>query len=71
MKQIFTLLTALVLTNYSFAQYSQNFDGNINAGCTVVSAAEQTTDLSEVINGAGSLLSNPPVNASSTDGVFA
>jgi hypothetical protein len=66
MKQIFTLLTALVLANISFAQYSQNFDGTITSGCTVLVAAGQTTTAGEVISGTGSLYSNPPVSGSST-----
>src|SRR5688572_14683808 len=66
MKQIFTLTTALLLANFSFAQYSQNFDGTIISGCTVVTNSYQTTTAGEVITGTGSLYSNAPVNGSST-----
>ena len=66
MKQIFTLLTALVLANISFAQYTQNFDGTITSGCTVISNSFQTTTVGEVISGTGSLYSNPPVTGAST-----
>lgn len=67
MKQIFTLLSlTLVLANTSFAQYSNNFDGSITSGCTVLSSVNQTTTAGEVITGTGSLYSNPPVNGSST-----
>ena len=66
MKQIFTLATALALAKFSFAQYSQNFDGTITSGCTVVTNSYQTTTAGEVITGAGSLYSNPPVTGSST-----
>ena len=66
MKQIFTLATVLVLAKLSFAQYSQNFDGTITSGCTVVTNSYQTTTGGEVITGSGSLYSNPPVTGSST-----
>lgn len=66
MKQIFTLSTAIILANFTFAQYSQNFDGTITSGCTIVTNAYKTTTAGEVIAGTGSLYSNPPVNGSST-----
>ena len=66
MKTIFTLLVSFILVTTSFAQYIQNFDGTITSGCTIVTNSYQTTVAGEVIAGAGSIYSNPPVTGSST-----
>lgn len=66
MKTIFTLLVSFILATTSFAQYIQNFDGTITSGCTIVTNSYQTTVAGEVIAGAGSIYSNPPVTGSST-----
>jgi hypothetical protein len=66
MKQFFTLFSALVLTSSAFAQYTQNFEGTVTSGCTVVNNVFKTTTPGEVITGTGSLYSNPPVNGSAT-----
>jgi len=70
MKKISTLCAILILTfvTKSFGQYIQNFDASnsLTSGCSIVANTDRTTTTGEVINGSGSLFSNPPVNGSGT-----
>ena len=69
MKQFYALTAmAVVLTFSSAAQFTQNFDAatSLTSGCNVVTNSDRTTVAGEVINGTGSLFSNPPVNGSGT-----
>ncbi|HVE61335.1 MAG TPA: hypothetical protein VNA26_05930, partial [Chitinophagaceae bacterium] len=70
MKTISTLCAILSLTfaTKSFGQYTQNFDASnsLTSGCSIVANTDRTTASGEVINGMGSLFSNPPVNSSGT-----
>lgn len=72
MKKIFTLLTtgALALLSLkSNSQFSQNFDSGapaLTGDCWTLTQIEWSGDANDVINGTGSLYSNPPVNNSST-----
>jgi hypothetical protein len=73
MNQIVTLLLAGVLCHISqgsFAQYSENFESDINSlsgNCWQIVQLNHTSDGgSSPINGTGSLYSQPPTNGSST-----
>jgi len=76
MKKIFTLCMIGAFTLLSFtskAQFSENFDGGIlslSGNCWQFTQIEWTNIPGEVINGTGSLYSNPPVNGTSTRDIF-
>ena len=76
MKKIFTLLALVAivfLSKESKAQFNENFDGGIptlTGNCWQFSQIEWTNSPGDVINGTGSLYSNPPVNGTSTRDVF-
>jgi Big-like domain-containing protein/type IX secretion system substrate protein len=76
MKKIFTLCMIGAFTLLSFtskAQFSENFDGGIlslSGNCWQFTQIEWTSTPGEVINGTGSLYSNPPVNGTSTRDIF-
>lgn len=69
MKRSLTLLAAAALAYASplWAQsYTENFEGAQIPVCATLVNSEKTITSTEVINGTGSLFSNPPVNSSST-----
>jgi len=68
MKQFYAFAFASLFTMQVSAQYSQNFDlaTSLTSGCSVSQNAYRTTTVGEIINGTGSLYSNPPVNGSGT-----
>ncbi len=74
MKKIFTLCVIAALTTLvSKAQFTANFDNGItslSSNCWQFYQIEYTNVSGEVINGTGSLYSNPPVNGSSTRDYF-
>lgn len=76
MKKIFTLCALGVVTlftNQVQAQFSQNFDGGIGSltgNCWNLPQLEITGNPAEVINGTGSLLSQPPVNNTLTRDLY-
>lgn len=69
MKQFYILTALAVLVAIQTnAQFTQNFDAvnSLTSGCNSTINAARTTTVGEVINGTGSLFSNPPVNGSGT-----
>jgi len=76
MKKIFTLFALVAITflsKESKAQFNENFDGGIlslSGNCWQFTQIEWANTPGEVINGTGSLYSNPPVNGSSTRDIF-
>lgn len=76
MKKIFTLCTVVSITLLSFtskAQFSENFDTGIpglTGNCWQIVQMEWTNASGDIINGLGSLNSNPPVNNSSTRDIY-
>src|SRR6188474_1670234 len=72
MKKIFTLCAVACSTLFALksnAQFTVDFEGgetSLSGNCWQLTQMNWTGDPTEVITGTGSMLSNPPVNASST-----
>jgi len=68
MKQFYAFAFASLFAMQVSAQYAQNFDAatSLTTGCSVSTNSYRTTTVGEIINGTGSLYSNPPVNGSGT-----
>ncbi|ANE49172.1 Ig-like domain-containing protein [Flavisolibacter tropicus] len=62
-----TAAAALLCTKPTLAQsYTETFEGGVVPGCATLITSYTTTLASDIINGTGSLYSNPPVNNSGT-----
>lgn len=69
MKTIVLFLTALFTLTTSKAQYSQNFDGteaSLTGNCWTLTGVFSTNTSGDVINGTGSLITNPPTSGAGT-----
>jgi hypothetical protein len=65
---LLTIVTFIVVVT-ARAQYYQNFEGNaasLTGSCWSLTGVVITNDQVEVINGGGSMISNPPVNGTNT-----
>jgi hypothetical protein len=75
MKQIFTLFVTGMLCLFTIAgnaQFSQNFDtnGSYTSNCWTFDGFFWSNSSSDVINGTGSLYTNPPTNSSGSRDVY-
>lgn len=67
MKAVFTLICSVFLLYTADAQFSENFDQDIatlTGKCWSVNNVNYTTTASDVINGTGSVYTNPPTSTS-------
>ena len=73
MKTIVLFIASLFCLNASNAQFTQNFEGTeagLTGNCWTLNGVFKTTNVEDVITGAGSLHSNPPTISSSTRDIF-
>ena len=69
MKTFTLILAAAFAFNSANAQYSQDFEGGLgalNSNCWVLTDVHHTTDPALVINGTGSMYTNPPTSGAGT-----
>jgi hypothetical protein len=73
MKTIVLFIASIFSLNAVNAQFSENFDGveaGLTSNCWTLNDVHRTTNPQDVINGTGSMYTNPPTNNSTTRDIF-
>lgn len=73
MKTFLLSIASLVGFSSTYSQYSQNFEGpesSLAANCWTLAGVYATTNPADIINGVGSMYTNPPTNGSGTRDIY-